>query len=127
KRALLPPPLHREGEKVQPAWLQRFLRDPKPIRPPERMLLRMPKFNMSDEEIDAIVRYFVAVDRLENPGASTTNAWLPPEQLGEDFWQKRNAEYVKRLEKDKKLEARQKDKDLVGSLRAFIEYRVIPD
>src|SRR5205085_9822409 len=29
RRTLLPPPLHREGEKVQPSWLQRFLRDPK--------------------------------------------------------------------------------------------------
>jgi mono/diheme cytochrome c family protein len=127
QRSLLPPPLHREGEKVQPVWLQRFLRDPKPIRPPERMLLRMPKFNMSDEEIDAIVHYFVAVDRLENPGASTANPWLPPEQLGADFWQKRNEDYVKTLKKNNKLDTRQDDKDLQASLRAFIEARVLPD
>jgi hypothetical protein len=127
QRSLLPPPLHREGEKVQPVWLQRFLRDPQPIRPPERMLLRMPKFNMSDEEIDAIVHYFIAVDRLENPGASTANPWLPPEQLGAEFWQRRNEDYVKTLKKNDKLDSRQNDKDLQASLRAFIEARILPD
>jgi mono/diheme cytochrome c family protein len=125
RRAVLPPPLHREGEKVQPGWLQRFLRDPKPIRPPERMLLRMPKFNMSDEEIDAIVRYFIAVDRLENPGASTTNAWLPPEQLNVEFWQKRNAEYLKKL--GDKLKKREEDETLQDPLKNFIEFRIVPE
>lgn len=44
----LPPPLAREGEKVQPDWLYDFLREPTPIRP--QVVLRMPKFNMSEDD-----------------------------------------------------------------------------
>src|SRR5262249_42296719 len=39
----LPPPLIREGERVQPEWLFGFLRDPPRVRP--STILRMPKFN----------------------------------------------------------------------------------
>jgi cbb3-type cytochrome oxidase cytochrome c subunit len=39
----LPPPLLREGLKVQTPWLTRFLRDPYPIRP--ATVLRMPRFH----------------------------------------------------------------------------------
>ncbi len=63
-RSALPPPLLREGEKVQPEWLYTFLRNPSPIRPvtvgskPGTVDgkpaviggLRMPKFNMSEDE-----------------------------------------------------------------------------
>ena len=42
-RSALPPPLLREGERVQPDWLYRFLLDPGPIRPESYMKLRMPK------------------------------------------------------------------------------------
>src|SRR5207248_2790185 len=46
-RSGLPPPLLREGEKVQPGWLFQFLRNPYPIR--TVTILHMPRFNMSDE------------------------------------------------------------------------------
>ena len=49
-RAVLPPPLVREGERVQPDWLYKFLLNPGPVRPESYLLLRMPKFNMSPEE-----------------------------------------------------------------------------
>jgi cbb3-type cytochrome oxidase cytochrome c subunit len=39
----LPPPLLREGLKVQTPWLTRFLKDPYPIRP--ATVLRMPRFH----------------------------------------------------------------------------------
>ncbi|MDB5352152.1 MAG: Cytochrome c [Planctomycetota bacterium] len=39
----LPPPLLREGKKVQTPWLTAFLKDPYPIRPATQ--LRMPKFH----------------------------------------------------------------------------------
>src|SRR5262249_10364748 len=71
-RAALPPPLVREGEKVQPDWLFRFLREPTMIRPQLAdggpMLLRMPRFNMSDDDARTLVNYFAAVDRRHNPG-----------------------------------------------------------
>ena len=71
-RSVLPPPLHREGERVQPDWLYRFLLNPTVIRPDDYMLLRMPKFNLSPDEARAVVNYFTAVARLSNPGAGVT-------------------------------------------------------
>jgi mono/diheme cytochrome c family protein len=67
----LPPPLIREGQKVQARWLMSFLREPHEIRPQVAQHLRMPTFNLTDEEIQALVDYFVAVDRLENAALGT--------------------------------------------------------
>jgi cytochrome c2 len=60
-----PPPLYREGEKVQTDWLYRFLKDPEQIR--YTPLLRMPKFNMSDEEARILTNYFAAADGADYP------------------------------------------------------------
>src|SRR5690606_16951068 len=61
----LPPPLVREGRKVEPAWLHSFLLNPYPIRP--AAVLRMPKFNMSSHEAEKLVNYFAAVDSVDFP------------------------------------------------------------
>lgn len=61
----LPPPLLREGEKVQPEWLHSFLLDPYPIRP--ATFLRMPKFNLSAADATALVSYFAAKDNADYP------------------------------------------------------------
>lgn len=61
----LPPPLFGEGEKVQSNWLYEFLLDPYPIRP--AVFLRMPKFNMSNDEATKLVNYFAAVDNAAYP------------------------------------------------------------
>lgn len=61
----VPPPLIREGEKVQTGWLHDFLLDPFMLRP--AVVLRMPKFNMSSEEADKFVHYFAAVDNVDYP------------------------------------------------------------
>jgi cytochrome c2 len=61
----LPPPLVREGRKVQTAWLHDFLLDPHMIRP--ATILRMPKFNMSPAEATKLVNYFAAVDGVDYP------------------------------------------------------------
>src|SRR5207245_8036261 len=53
-----------EGEKAQPDWLFKFLRNPHMIRP--ITVLRMPKFNMSADDAQAIVNYFGAVDKTQN-------------------------------------------------------------
>jgi cytochrome c551/c552 len=60
-----PPPLFREGEKVQTDWLYRFLKNPGQIR--FTPLLRMPKFNMSDEEARILTNYFAAADGADYP------------------------------------------------------------
>lgn len=63
--AWLPPPLMREGSKVQTDWLYRFLLNPYPIRP--ATILRMPKFNMSHDESRKLVNFFAATDNTEFP------------------------------------------------------------
>ena len=63
----VPPPLVREGQKVQTGWLHDFLLNPYPIRPAIINGLRMPKFNMSSEEAEKLVHYFAAVDDADYP------------------------------------------------------------
>lgn len=92
-RSVLPPPLHREGERIQPEWGYRFVLNPDPIRPQETMLLRMPRFNLSKEEARAVINYFAAVSRLTNPGAGVQYPYVPIEQREAEYWQRMNAEY----------------------------------
>jgi mono/diheme cytochrome c family protein len=108
-RSALPPPLIREGERVQPKWLYNFLLNPPPIRPTEYMLLRMPKFNMSEDDAQALADYFSGTSRLTNPGAGVTAPFLTVPQRDEPFWRARTAEYVARLKKENKLEGRVKE------------------
>jgi cytochrome c2 len=67
----LPPPLLREGKKVQTPWLTGFLKDPSAIRPAAN--LRMPRFhyNRADDspadETSGLANYFAAVDGAEFP------------------------------------------------------------
>lgn len=60
-----PPPLFKEGQKVQTDWLYRFLKNPDQIR--YSPVLRMPRFNMSDEEALILANYFAAADKVEYP------------------------------------------------------------
>jgi cbb3-type cytochrome oxidase cytochrome c subunit len=67
----LPPPLVREGLKVQTPWLTSFLRDPHMIRP--AVQLRMPRFHFGKDdktpsaETDTLANYFAARDRAQFP------------------------------------------------------------
>ena len=61
----VPPPLVREGVKVQPAWVHQFLLNPIEIRPAVR--LRMPRFNMSNQEATSLAAYFAAIDDMTYP------------------------------------------------------------
>ena len=77
-RSALPPPLLREGERAQPDWLFGFLRNPVPIRSQHTvdekgtekgvLILRMPRFSLSEDDAMSLVNYFAAVDRASNPG-----------------------------------------------------------
>lgn len=60
-----PPPLVREGVKVQTPWLYQFLRNPQQIR--HTTVLRMPRFNMDDKEAQSLANYFAAVDGAPYP------------------------------------------------------------
>jgi mono/diheme cytochrome c family protein/cbb3-type cytochrome oxidase cytochrome c subunit len=114
----LPPSLLHEGERVQPDWLYRFLQNPEPIRPQSWMALRMPLFNMSEADAQALVDYFAAVDRLSNPGIGLTYPYQNTPQRESAFWREQNQDYKggrtdlqARLKRAKDLEA-QADKDL---------------
>ena len=60
-----PPPLYQEGIKVQTPWLYSFLKNPKQLR--HVTVLRMPKFNMTDAEAQALANYFAAYDGVSYP------------------------------------------------------------
>lgn len=94
-----PPPLMREGQKVQPRWLLEFLQRPIPLRPSVYRHLRMPQFNLSPEEAQVLVNYFIAVDRLQNPavGASYSAARIPQQSPAE----------IERLRREYRVKLRQ--------------------
>jgi len=60
-----PPPLYMEGTKVQTPWLFNFLKNPGKLR--HTTVLRMPRFNMSDDEAQSLANYFAAVDGTPFP------------------------------------------------------------
>jgi cbb3-type cytochrome oxidase cytochrome c subunit/peptidoglycan hydrolase CwlO-like protein len=67
----LPPPLLREGKKVQTPWLTAFLKNPHMIRPAAG--LRMPRFHYGKDdktpatETDSLANFFAARDRATFP------------------------------------------------------------
>ncbi|KKR31822.1 MAG: putative octahem cytochrome c [Candidatus Gottesmanbacteria bacterium GW2011_GWC2_39_8] len=58
-KSYAPPRLVGEGAKVQSEWLFKFLHQPYTIRP--WLSLRMPTFNLTDEQVNSIIRYFQSV------------------------------------------------------------------
>ncbi len=81
----LPPPLIREGTKVQTPWLTAFLKDPYPIRP--AVNLRMPRFHfgksddLTNVETAGLANYFAAHDGAEfpyQPIAERERSYLEP-------------------------------------------------
>jgi cbb3-type cytochrome oxidase cytochrome c subunit len=77
----LPPPLVREGNKVQTPWLALFLRDPYLMRPAAQ--LRMPRFHygkavgVPTHETEDLADYFAARDGAEFPYQA-----IPQQQQG---------------------------------------------
>ena len=55
-----PPNLQGEGKKVQSAWLFEFLHDPEIVRP--WISVRMPTYTLDDDQRNAYVHYFSALD-----------------------------------------------------------------
>ncbi|MHB1422036.1 MAG: c-type cytochrome [Gemmataceae bacterium] len=112
-RSTVPPPLIREGERVQPNWLYGFLLNPLPVRPTNYMMLRMPKFNMSHEDARALANYFSGVSRLSNPGAGVSSEYVNVHEREDIYWRTRTAEYVQRLKAQKKYDERVKEMEPV--------------
>ncbi len=100
----LPPPLYREGERVQPDWLFNFLRNPTHIRP--QVILRMPKFNMSDEEAQTLVNYFAAADKTSNPGIGLAYPYTTVREQQDTYRDDLARRYWERTNKEQGLQAR---------------------
>ena len=64
-RVFAPPILYGEGKKVQCSWLFGFLEEPVGLRP--WLDVRMPTFNITENEATAVSRYFAIVDEEEYP------------------------------------------------------------
>jgi mono/diheme cytochrome c family protein len=99
----VPPLLNWQGERTQPDWLYQFLLDPTKVR--ELTVLRMPKFNMSEEDARTLVDYFGAVGKRANPEIDLKYPYPKVPQhadLSGEYWQKQTAAFVQRL-KDSKL------------------------
>ena len=79
-----PPPLIAEGIKVQTPWLYRFLKNPNKLRYTTR--LRMPRFNMDEDEARALANYFAAADNAGYP-------YQPVPQRQPDYLALRNEEF----------------------------------
>jgi mono/diheme cytochrome c family protein len=59
------PTLAGEGEKVQPEWMFKFLKNPLSIRP--WLNVRMPRFNLTDGDAAHLVSYFSALSDAKYP------------------------------------------------------------
>ena len=79
KPTLAPPILNGEGAKVQANWLYGFLQEPTPLRP--WLQVRMPTFSLSDDETNALVQYFGAVDNVHVPFVHIDDNAIPGADL----------------------------------------------
>ena len=75
-KQVAPPPLKSQGARVYPDWLFKFLKEPSEIR--YGLKVRMPTFELSDDEATTLVKYFSALDdepfpyeTLETPTPTT--------------------------------------------------------
>ena len=59
-KQVAPPPLKSQGARVYPDWLFKFLKEPSEIR--YGLKVRMPTFDLSDDEATTLVKYFSALD-----------------------------------------------------------------
>jgi mono/diheme cytochrome c family protein len=84
----LAPDLSYEGSRAQRSWLVAFLKNPQTLRP--TLTLRMPQFNMTDQEAAALADYLAMV--TQSPAvdlASVTSKDLTPEaaRLGKQLYE----------------------------------------
>ena len=76
-----PPPLVSEGSRVRSDWVHAFFNNPS-HRLRVKLKVRMPSFQMSNDEVNKIVSYWAAQGNLEFPVAPLYKVSLTPVQLG---------------------------------------------
>lgn len=72
-----PPPIDGAGKKLQTPWLFGFLKSPTTLRP--RVMARMPTFQFTDAEANAIIEFLAAIWNEPYPFDSVTAGTLGPE------------------------------------------------
>ncbi len=77
-KSFSPPNLIGEGKKVQSEWLFDFLHEPKTIRP--WLKVRMPTYNLNASHLNALLKYFNALDKQEFPFADLVDTSLTEEE-----------------------------------------------
>lgn len=75
-----PPWLRGQGAKVQHDWFYNFLLNVEPLRP--WLQIRMPSFNLTNEQAAALVQYFAAVSRRESENLAEHLAALDKYMVG---------------------------------------------
>lgn len=74
-----PPQLNKQGDRVQADWFYNFLMDVQPIRP--WVDVRMPSFDLTDEEAKTIVQYFQGKADNMDPFVRIDLAAIDPENV----------------------------------------------
>ncbi len=87
----LAPDLSNEGSRSQHKWLVEFLKNPQTLRP--TLTVRMPEFNMSDEDATTIADYISTELRSTSVGAVKTDAKEFTPQMAEHGKQLYEAKY----------------------------------
>jgi cbb3-type cytochrome oxidase cytochrome c subunit len=115
----LPPPLIREGLKVQTPWLTSFLKDPYPIRP--AVNLRMPRFHFGSvpEELPASAGKEVSAEaRAKQKEKALENVRVETRDLANFFAARDRAEFpyqdIPQRERDYLSEQEKAHKDYLG-------------
>jgi mono/diheme cytochrome c family protein len=88
----LAPDLSYEGSRAQRQWLIDFLKDPKTVRP--TLVLRMPQFNMTDQEAATLASYIGAALNSSDVNAGATNGrQFTPERaaIGKQLYEEKYA------------------------------------
>ncbi|MBI3269862.1 MAG: c-type cytochrome [Planctomycetes bacterium] len=80
--AFSPPPLGFVGERIQPAWLFKFLKKPFTVR--QHLQVRMPTFGFSDDEAGALAKFFAVASNQKFPyesgdGGEYAATWKNPD------------------------------------------------
>ncbi len=73
-----PPNLEGEGKKVQTQWLFEFLHEPVTIRP--WLKVRMPTYSFNASHLNALIKYFNALDKEDFPFMDKANVSLTEEE-----------------------------------------------
>lgn len=71
-----PPVLDGIGARVRPDWLFRFLKNPESMKVRPWIDVRMPTFQFTDAQVNAIISYFSALDKV--PSSFSTIPIVPP-------------------------------------------------